>query len=127
MRVLIVASDFHQGDGGGRMSSKIQIFELKGGGQVAVEVETAPGEQERIANAREQVVEETGKNFSDALEGVQKAAAEVLNGFADALEPNELELTFGLKFSAAAGVVLASAEAEATMSLKAKWVKSGAA
>ena len=43
------------------MARKIQIFELKDGGKVAVEVETAPGEEERIANARDVIVEETGR------------------------------------------------------------------
>lgn len=31
------------------MARKIQIFELEGGGTVAIEVEAAPGEEERIA------------------------------------------------------------------------------
>ncbi len=102
---------------------KVQVFDLEGGGKVAVEVEAAPGEEERIANARVQVVDDTGQKFGRALEGVQQAAAEILEGFSKALQPAELELAFGLKFSAKAGVVLASTDAEATLSLRAKWLK----
>lgn len=105
------------------MARKIQIFELEEGGSVAVEVEVAPGEEERIANSAGEVVEETGRTFGEALKSVQQAAAEVLLGFSEKLDPNELELTFGLKFSAKAGMVLASTDAQASMTLKAKWQK----
>ncbi|MFD2174791.1 CU044_2847 family protein [Rhodobacter lacus] len=113
------------------MATKIQMFELKSGARVAVEVPAEmpadPGDQmrsfsrtERIADA---LVEETGQRFSEALEGVQEAAQEILQGFAKSLAPDELKLSFGLKFSAATGVVLASADAEATLTLSATWTK----
>ena len=97
------------------------MFQLDDGATVAIEVTAAPGEEERISSAREEVVEETGRRFSDALKGVEKATREILDGFATTLQPEQLELTFGLKFSAKAGVVLASTDAEATLSLKATW------
>jgi hypothetical protein len=103
------------------MPRKIQIFELEGGGKVAVEVEAAPGEEERIASTKDVIVEEIGQKFSNALGGVQKAAAEVLSGFRSKLAPDELELAFGLKFSGKFGVVLVSTDAEATFTVKAKW------
>ena len=105
------------------MARKIQVFKLEDGSEIAVEVQAAPGEEERIANAQGEIVEQTGRNFSDALKAVQQAAAEVLHGFSNTLEPNELELSFGLKFSAKAGIVLASTDAEATLALKAKWIR----
>lgn len=52
---------------------------------------------------------------------MQQATAEVLRGFRSKLAPNELELAFGLKFSGKVGVVLASTDAEATLTLKATW------
>ncbi len=103
------------------MSRKIQFFELADGGKVAVEVRSSPAEEERIAASRDEVVEETGRKFSDALRGVEAATKEILSGFAAALEPEELELEFGLKFSAKAGIVLASTDAEATLTMKAVW------
>lgn len=75
----------------------------------------------QLANIRDVIVEETGRKFGDALEAVQQAAAEVLRGFRSKLAPDELELAFGLKFSGKVGVVLASTDAEATFTLKAKW------
>lgn len=103
------------------MSKKIQTFVLRGGGVVAVEVQAAAGEEERIASSREEIVEETGRKFADALRSVEDATKEVLDGFASALRPDQLELSFGLKFSAKVGVVLASTDAEATLTLKATW------
>lgn len=105
------------------MARKIQTFELEGGGTVAVEVEAMLGEEERIANRRDEIIETTGQKFGDALAGVERATKEVLDGFASALQPDTLELAFGLKFSAKAGVVLASTDAEATLTLKATWSK----
>ena len=105
------------------MPRKIQTFQLEDGSEIAVEVQAAPGEAERIANARDEIVDQTGRKFGDALRTVQKAAAEVLHGFSKTLEPDELELAFGLKFSAKVGVVLASTDAEATLVLKAKWTR----
>lgn len=109
------------------MVRKIQTFELARGGTVAVEVEAMPGEEERIANSRDEIIEHTGQKFSDALASVERATKEVLDGFASTLTPDALELAFGLKFSAKAGVVLASTDAEATLTLKATWSKQPAA
>ncbi len=105
------------------MAHKIQLFDLEDGSKIAVEVRAEGGEEERIANTRDAIVEETGRKFGDALVAVQQAAGDVLKGFKTALDPSELELTFGLKFSGKVGVVLASSDAEATLCLKAKWVK----
>lgn len=103
------------------MTRLIQYYQLQQGGSIAVEVDAESGDEERIANVRGEVVEETGKQFGDALKSVQQAAAEVLTGFAKSLSTDELELKFGLKFSAKAGLVFASADAEATMMLRALW------
>lgn len=103
------------------MAHKIQMFELADGSKVAIEVAAAPGDEERIAMSKDVLVEETGRSFTDSLAAAQQAAAEVLSGFRTKLVPDELELAFGLKFSGKVGVVLASSEAEATLTLKAKW------
>ena len=103
------------------MATKIQIFELENGHKFAVEVAASEAEEARISSSRTEIVEETGKKFSEALKGVEGAAHEILEGFASALAPDQLELSFGLKFSAKAGVVLASTDAEATLPLKATW------
>ncbi|MDS9467082.1 CU044_2847 family protein [Paracoccus sp. MBLB3053] len=103
------------------MATKIQTFALESGGTVAVEVAASGGEEERISSSKAEIVEDTGRKFTDALKGVEEATREILEGFATALKPEQLELTFGLKFSAKAGIVLASTDAEATLSLKATW------
>ena len=103
------------------MVGKIQTFLLGDGDTIAVEVDAAPGEAGRFAELPGGVVEETHRAFGDTLKTVQKATSEVLDGFRDSLNPSELELSFGLKFSAKAGVVLASTDAQATLTLRAKW------
>ena len=102
-------------------TNRILIFELDDGGKVAVEADRVAETEERISSTRDDVVDDTGKRFSEAIEGIEGAAKQVLTGFATALEPQELQLSFGLKFSAKAGMVIASADAEATMVLKATW------
>ncbi|SOC19874.1 CU044_2847 family protein [Rhodobacter maris] len=111
------------------MATNIQLFELKSGARVAVEVPAEMqmhsfGRSDRLPGA---VIEETGQRFSDALQGVQDAVQEILQGFAKTVAPDSMELTFGLKFSAASGVVLASADAEAALTLKATWKKAAPA
>ncbi|MGI9511093.1 MAG: CU044_2847 family protein [Geminicoccaceae bacterium] len=103
------------------MAHKIQTYKLSDGGTVAVEVEALPREAERISSSHKELVEETGQSFSAALHSAQTAAAEVIEGFREKLKPDELTLTFGLKFSTKTGIVLASADAQATLQLTAKW------
>lgn len=111
------------GEGTIYMARKIQTFLLDDGSTVAVEVEALPGEAELMSSRGEEVVEDTQKQFTQALAGAEKASREVLETFRDGLRPDTLELSFGLKFSAKAGVVLASVDAEATFALKATWIK----
>lgn len=103
--------------------SKIQLFNLENGGKIAVEASVLPAEEERISTSKEKIVEETNKSFSIALKSVQQAAEEVTEGFIKKLNPDELQLTFGLKFTAEAGVILASASAESTMEIQIVWKK----
>lgn len=103
------------------MKPQIQLFDLDDGGTVAVEVSVPDGHEERISRSTDVIVEHTGRKFSDALRGVESATRDIMNGFAERLKPDELELKFGLKFSAQAGIVLASADTEATLTMKAVW------
>jgi hypothetical protein len=103
------------------MVGKIQTFILSDGSTVAVEAEPLSGEEELISIGREEIVVETQKRFTEALSSTAAASREVLETFSMQLKPNSLELSFGLKFSAKAGIVLASADSEATIAVKAVW------
>lgn len=103
------------------MTGKIQTFILSDGSTVAVEAEPLFGEEELISTGREEIVVETQKRFTEALSSAAAASREVLETFSTQLKPDRLELSFGLKFSAKAGIVLASANAEATIVVKAIW------
>jgi len=108
--------------------SKILSFQLGDQNhQVYVEVSSVPQEGKNDGlmgnSGASEVIEHVGHSFSEALAAAQVAAKEVLDGFVEHLKPTELELCFGLKFSAKAGVVIASTDAEATFNIKAKWAK----
>ncbi len=90
---------------------------------MAVEVQAAPDEEELIANRSGADVEEAGRTFTDSLQHAEQAAVEVVKGFRERLTPDELTLTFGVKFGAKAGAILASADSEATFTLTAKWTR----
>lgn len=64
-----------------------------------------------------------GGNFSDALKSVRPAIEEALAVFRDLQAPDEVRIEFGVKFSASAGVILASGSGEATLKVNVKWQK----
>lgn len=103
------------------MTGKIQTFILSDGSTVAVEAEPLSGAEDLISTRRDEILDETQKRFTEALSGAAAASREVLETFSTQLKPDSLELSFGLKFSAKAGIILASADAEATIVVKAVW------
>jgi hypothetical protein len=71
-----------------------------------------------------QVVQKTKSFLDDAL-GQIKAFS---NGIANSIKsidakPDEFEVTFAVKFSANAGVIISSVSSEASISVKLKWKK----
>lgn len=104
------------------MLRRLETYELEQGGTVSVEVDASPAEIERISSGRDRIVT-TGRQFTEALQTAQKAASEAVAAFSEALKPDELELSFGIKLAAAAGVIITSASSEANFQLKAKWVR----
>lgn len=61
------------------------------------------------------------KRFDEALEGIRPAAERVLKVFEEMNSPEEISLEFGIKFGAKTGVILASADSEATFKIAIKW------
>lgn len=61
-------------------------------------------------------------DFKEALETIKEAASALMEGLRSLEHPPDVsELTFGIKLSAAAGVILARAGAEANFSVKMSW------
>lgn len=70
----------------------------------------------------DKVVREAGRSLEDALKDVAPAI-DALHRMALAVsKPKEISLEIGLKLSAKAGVVLASADAEGSLKVTLKWV-----
>ena len=98
-------------------------FPLEDGGSIWVEVEEPdpPGGVVRAANPREMMAK-AGQTFEEALDKI-KPAADVLvaklRGLSD--PPDEMAVQFGLKLSAEAGAVVASAGVEANYTVTLTW------
>jgi|UPI00035E0FCD hypothetical protein len=64
---------------------------------------------------------QAGGHFQDAIAHIRPAAEAVLHALAEMNQPDEINLEFGVKFSAKVGAILASADSEATFKVSLKW------
>lgn len=95
-------------------------YELEGGASIMVEVELPEAGIQR-AGREDQPVKATRK-FEAALEQVKPVAEKVLEtlrGLAN--PPNEIDVQFGIKLSAKAGAIIASADTEANFTVTLTW------
>lgn len=108
----------------GAIVKRLIEYPLKDGSSVMVEVdEPAEGGVERAARPGE-MIEKAKQDFETVLERIKPIAAAVITALRDLSEsPNEIGVEFGVKLSVAAGVVLASAGAEANYKVTLKWVR----
>jgi Trypsin-co-occurring domain 1 len=61
-------------------------------------------------------------DFAAALEHIKTAASQLQTTMASvAIPPKDCEISFGIKFSASAGIVLAKAGTEANFGIKMSW------
>lgn len=104
-------------------------FPLEGGDSILIEVDT---DEKKIGNLdpvlrgepREKVIERAGMTFQAAMDKVKPLAQTIitkLRGLHDS--PDEIEVVFGLKLNAEAGMVVAATGVEANYTVKLKWVK----
>ena len=95
-------------------------FELQTGGAVTVEVEEAPGV--RRAARQGSVLRNAQLSLEQALGDVRDAAAEVLGQFQKMVsQPNEVEITFGIRLDAQAGALIAKTGMQGHFEVKLKW------
>lgn len=100
------------------MDRHLVEYELEGGKTIFVEVATLESEYQRISNNGG--TEKAIKRFEQAIEDIAPATEAVLT-MIKSLGIAEGQLEVGLKFTAKAGVVLASADSEATFKITMKW------
>ena len=98
-------------------------FPLEDGGAILVEVDEPEPQGGVMRAARPgEIVAKAGQTFEAALERIKPAAGTIiakLRGLHD--PPDEVEVEFGLKMSAEAGAVIATAGAEANYKVTLKW------
>jgi Trypsin-co-occurring domain 1 len=103
---------------------KLVEFELEGGGTVVAEVEALDDGSGLERVSRDGGIEKASQTFDAALVKVKATAQKLIGGLSDLLvAPDEIELEFGVKLSAKAGVVIASADSEANFKISLKWKK----
>jgi Trypsin-co-occurring domain 1 len=94
-------------------------------GAVVVEVDSQEPGFQSIARKPGQVIYDAGSRFEDALENVRNAAVSALAKFRDeVLDPDQVEIEFGVRFNAEAGAVIAKTSAEGHLVVKLAWSRS---
>lgn len=94
-------------------------------GAVVVEVDVREPGFQSISRTPGQVIHDVQGRFEDALENVRNAAASALKKFQDGvLDPDGVEIEFGVKFNAEAGAVIAKTSAEGHLAVKLTWSRS---
>ncbi len=105
--------------------NRIIEFPLDGGGTFLVEVDELQqeGGLQRAGVAGE-VIERAQQTFQNALERIKPAAAAIIAKIRELPDtPDELTVEFGIRLSAAAGVVLTKAAAEGNYKIILKWTR----
>lgn len=94
-------------------------FELEGGGSVLVDVDDEPG----VARAsRQGKIRDAKATFETALSEVRDAAIVALAQFrAMTRQPNQVEITFGVRLDAEVGAVIAKTGVAGNFEVKLTW------
>jgi len=98
-------------------------FPLDGGGSIVVEVDEPMPDSGVVRAARPgEIAAKAAQTFEDALESIKPAASAIVAKLRNLSDPpDEMEVEFGLKMTAAAGAVVAAAGAEANYKVTLKW------
>jgi hypothetical protein len=99
---------------------KLIKFKGEDGADVLVEVDQETEGTVR-AGRGDQVAELTQATFEKALAGLRPITDRVRATLSDVNNPAEFSISFGIKLNAEAGAIVASASAEANISVSLKW------
>ncbi|MFF5114996.1 CU044_2847 family protein [Streptosporangium sp. NPDC000509] len=96
------------------------VFETDGS-QIFVEVDEQTLGPERVA-VRDKMVNGAKVTFNEAISVIRPAAQAILDELASMeTKPDEVEVSFGLKFTASAAVLVASGSSESSCAVKMVW------
>jgi hypothetical protein len=100
---------------------RIVEYKLEDGGSILVEVDVPEGGGFESVSRRDHVTE-ASITFDKALDQVQPTAQKIISKLRDLTDPpDEIVVGFGLKLGAKAGMILASADAEANYTVTLTW------
>ena len=101
------------------MSDKYLVeYQLEDGSTILIESEDKHG-IERISDKDN--TSKASEKFESAVKHIKPVAKALFGAFEEFNNPQEIQLEFGVKFSAKAGVIFASADSEATFKVSLKW------
>jgi len=98
-------------------------YPLADGQSVLVEVDDQPGGAVRRGGAVTDRIVDAGQTFESVLTRMSPVVAAIVDSVRGAAEtPDEIEIEFGVRLSAEAGVVIARTSGEASFRLRLRWV-----
>jgi hypothetical protein len=102
-------------------------FKLEDGSHIVVEVdEPELGAPRRGLGHPPGMLEEAKDTFAQALSRIRPATEQVITTLRSLMnKPDEVEMEFGFRLSAVAGVVIASASTEANYKVTVRWKQEG--
>lgn len=102
-------------------------FSLDGGGDVVIEVDDDEAGV-ALASRGDDAAELASMTYAEALTGIRRAADATLRQFRQMTSrPDQVEVEFGVRLTAAAGAVIARTEAEAQLVVRLTWAGASAA
>jgi mevalonate kinase len=100
-------------------------YTLENGGSIVIEVDE-PAQDGVTRAGRGDVVEKATQKFEETLQRVKPATLAIISTLRELSDsPDEASVEFGVKLGSKAGVVIASAEAEANFVFKLTWKRKG--
>jgi hypothetical protein len=98
-------------------------YTLEGGTKFLIETDKREsGGLERVALPSGEIVVKAQQSFEEALDRVKPVVSKIISKLRDLNQPaDEVEVKFGLKFTADAGAIFASVGGEVTYEITLKW------
>ena len=105
------------------MSKTLIKFKLDDGTEVYIEGDKSisDGGLTKTSKKNKDNIIEADEKFETLIEKIKPVSNLIMNSLKDFNTPDDIELSFGVKFGAKAGIIFASVDSEATFNLKLKW------
>jgi Trypsin-co-occurring domain 1 len=93
-------------------------------GDILIEVDGSGYKGSVTRGGGAEIIQKASTSFEDACSRIKPVATDIIKQFGDAIEgTEEVKVKFGIKFSADAGIFIASASTEANFVVEITWQK----